>query len=446
MAKTSPFGQVSKELTLPAEGSRVGKPTVLLVATERWFPTARMGMALTEAGCQVDAVCPAGHPIRLTQSVRWMFKYKGLRPLASLVAAIHASRPDLVVPTDDLATRHLYAIHQLAGLHDSAGQEICTLIERSLGPPESFSIVSARNAFMQVAKEEGIRVPRSAVITNTSDLYDCIALFGLPIVLKANGTSGGNGVEIADTVSKAERSFRKLQSPPLLARAVKRAVVDRDLTLLWPSLFRQQPIVTAQAFILGHEATSTLFCWKGKVQASLHFEVLRKIGRTGHATVVRRVDHPELSAVANKVAARLQLSGFHGLDFMIEDASGRTHLIEINPRTTQVGHLALGEGRNLPAAVYSVITGRYPDSCAKPIENDTIALFPKEWIRNPHSAFLQSAYQDVPWQEVELFRECLNSARLQRRWYSGECKDQTVKQTLQQTAGTESSRGVQQIA
>lgn len=434
MDNTFSFGQVGEALTLAGVGSQADTPTVLLVATDRWYPTARIGMALADAGCQVDACCPSGHPLRVTRAVRRMYRYKGLRPLASLSAAIHASRPDLVIPADDLATWNLHDLYKRESSRGRLGQEICKLIERSLGTADMFPVVSARNSFMQVAKEQGIRVPETGVITNASDLHEWIARFGFPTVLKANGTSGGDGVKVVNTVEEAERAFQKLQSPPLVARAVKRAVMDRDLTLLRPSLFRRRSAVSAQTFVAGHEATSTLFCWGGRVLASLHFEVLQKVASAGHATVVRAIEHAEMTDTARKIAERLQLSGFHGLDFMIEDVTGKAYLIEINPRTTQVGHLTLGEGRDLPATLYSAITGKSPASASKLTANNTIALFPKEWMRDPSSTFLRTAYHDVPWREGELLRNCVNAARRQRRWYSGEYGSRILPKKLRQPA------------
>jgi hypothetical protein len=399
--------QAGEASRLAGMGSRVDMPIVLLVATERWHPTARIGMALAEAGCVVDAVCPSGHPIQLTRAVRQMYKYKGLRPLASLSDAIRTSRPNLVIPADDLATWHLHELSKRQGSRGTAGTEICSLIERSLGSADSFPVVSARNAFMQVAREEGVRVPETMVIANASDLHGWIARMGFPMVLKANGTSGGDGVKVVNTVGEAERGFRKLQSPPLLARAVKRAVIDGDLTLLRPSLFRHRSVVSAQTFVTGREATTALFCWQGKVLASLHFEVLQKVGSMGHATVVHRVDNEEMATAAEKIAARLRLSGFHGLDFMIEDGTGRAYLIEINPRTTQVGHLSLGPDRDLPAALYSAVTGKKVQPASEVTENPTIALFPQEWKRDPNSEFLFSCYHDVPWAELGLLGGCV---------------------------------------
>jgi hypothetical protein len=387
------------------------KPKVLIAATERWFPTARIAMSLANAGCIVEFVCPAGHPVSKTRAASRIHAYNGLFPLGSFTRAIHAASPDLVIPADDLATRHLHEIYKREQGNRATGSKICRLIERSLGSPDSFEMVYARSAFLQLAQEEGIRTPKTEVVAGENDLLTWIAHMSLPVVIKANGTSGGDGVRIAKTVEEAETAFRKLHAPPLMARAVKHAVIDRDLTLLKPSLMRRRPTVNAQSFVTGHEATSAMFCWEGTVLAGLHFEVLQKVNATGHATVVKRIEHPEMSAAGAKIARRLKLSGFYGLDFMLETGTRNAYLIEINPRTTQVGHLALGPGSDLPAAVYSALTGKSIEPAPAITSNDTIALFPQEWKRDPASSFLQSAYHDVPQSEPELVSACVNQAR-----------------------------------
>ena len=314
-------------------------------------------MALAHAGCVVDAVCPSRHPLSKTNAVRQTHTYHGMAPLRSLAHAIQAAKPDVIIPGDDLSTRHLHHLYlRELGRGKSEG-EICALIERSFGSPESFAIVYERAAFIRLAEEEGIRVPKASVIANLEGLKRWIGEFGFPAVLKADGTSGGDGVKIVQTMEEAERCFRVLQAPPLLARAAKRALVDRDKTLVWPSLLRQRSVVSAQTFIEGHEATSTVACWKGAVLAGLHFEVINKKYAAGPATVLRWTDNPEMCAAVEKMVRRLNLSGLHGFDFMLEAHTGRPYLIEINPRTTQVGHLTLGPGRDLPAALCAAVSG-----------------------------------------------------------------------------------------
>ena len=289
---------------------------------------------------------------------------------------------------------------------------------------------------MDVAVEQKVRVPATRVVQNVDELRDWIARTGFPVVLKANGTSGGEGVKIIRTLVDAERAFAKLQAPPLLARAAKRAVVDHDKTLLLPSILRRRPVVNAQVFIAGHEATSTFVCWKGTVLASLHFEVVSKASLTGFATVVRLIENSEMSVAVEVMARRLGLSGFYGFDFMVEANTGRAYLIEVNPRSTQVGHLSLGAGRDLPAALYAALSGKTVQPSPKVTEKDTVALFPQEWIRDSESPFLRTAYHDVPWEEPELVRDCVSNRKKQSSWYSRDRKQASAPAHIPTPAAT----------
>ncbi len=375
-------------------------------------------MALANAGFTVEAVCPPRHPLRKIGAVHETHTYHGLTPLISFAHAIAATRPDFIVPSDDLATRHLHQLYYREGRNGNAGGSIGVLIERSLGSSESFPIVFARSRFIELAQAEGIRVPKTEVIADIRDLRKWVAQTGLPTVLKADGSSGGDGVRIVHTMEEAERAFRALEAPPLLARAVKWALIDQDMTLVWPSLLRRRSVVNAQALVPGREATSAIACWKGTVLAALHFEVLNKAESAGPASVVRLIEDTEISAAAEKMVRRLDLSGVHGFDFMRETSTGNAYLIEMNPRATQVGHLTLGPGRDLPAALYAAVSGEPLRAAPKVTENDTIALCPQEWIRDPASSFLRSAYHDVPWEEPELVQACIRSRRKLSAWHS----------------------------
>ncbi|MHB8617580.1 MAG: ATP-binding protein [Candidatus Acidiferrales bacterium] len=395
------------------------RPTVLIATTCRWVSTARLTMAMANAGCTVDAVCPLHHPLSKTTAVRRTHTYSSLTPLTSFADAIAAARPDFVVPGDDVAALLLHRLYERELHRGKAGEAVRSLIERSLGAPESFSVVFARAAFMELAREENIRVPETAVIADIDDLGKWIARKGFPTVLKADGTSGGEGVRITRTVEEAERAFQELRvsSFSALARAAKRALIDQDKTFVWQSLFHRRSTVNAQGFVAGREATSAIACWKGTVLAGLHFEVLSKQYPAGPASVVRVIDNAEMSAAAKKIARRLNLSGLHGLDFMLEGSTGNAYLIEINPRATQVGHLALGPSRDLPAALYAAASGKPVQEAPIITENDKIALFPHECMKNPASAFLRLGYHDVPWEEPELVRLCVQTHQKQAASY-----------------------------
>ena len=402
----------------PAEAWNAVQPTILMATTARWFPTARLAVGLANAGFTVDAVCPARHPISKTESVRRIYPFHGLNATACFAEAIASSKPDLIVPGDDLSTQTLHRLYVREQGKGKVGDFVCALIERSLGAPENFPALYARTKFIEIAEEAGVRVPKTAVINNTSDLKSWIARTNLPVVLKADASSGGDGVRVVHTFEEAERALRVLQAPPGLARAAKRALFDHDANLVWPSLLRRRSIVNVQSFVAGREATSAVACWNGEVRAALHFEVVNKTMSSGPASVLRLVDSLEMSSAVEKMVRRLRLSGLNGFDFMLESQTGNAYLIEINPRSTQVGHLTLGSGRDIPAAMYAAVTGQALRPAAKVTDDDTIALFPQEWIRDPASTFLQSAYHDVPWDKPELIHACVSIRKREQAWYS----------------------------
>jgi hypothetical protein len=392
-------------------------PTILVATTDCWVPTARLVIALAEAGFKVEVVCPANHPVSYTSVPHRIHQYEGTRALSSFSKAIAAANPELVIPGDELAVRHLHALLRREQRNKGTSGPLYRLIVSSLGPSEAFPALFARSEFMYLAAQEGVPCPPTRVVANRAGLHAAAADFGFPLVLKADGTSGGTGVKIAQTLAEAERFWIHLQSPPSVFRAAKRAFLDRDSTLLRPALLRHTHVVNAQMFARGHEATSALLCWRGEVRAALHFEVIQKANASGHATVLRAIENRDMAVAAERMARKLQLSGFHGLDFMLDRATGQANLIEINPRTTQVGHLTMGAGHDLPAALYAAVTNSPIRPMPNPIQNETIALFPQEWIRDAESRYLRSGYHDVPWHQPELLRRCVRSRRQQSRWY-----------------------------
>jgi carbamoylphosphate synthase large subunit len=373
-----------------------------------------LAIAFAKLGCNVDAICTDPHPLRITNVVRHTFTYQALSPLDSLLRAIDSSHPDLIVPGDDLTNKNLQDLYySQQKTNGEAGSRICELIERSIGSPESFPIVIARASFMELARQEGIRVPKTAVLADARDLEAWASLMGFPMVLKADGSSSGEGVRIAYTLTEAKRALRALQAPPQLIRVAKRVLIDRDGTWIRPALERRHSVVNAQEFVTGRDATSLVACWKGEVLAALHFEVINKQYERGPSSVLRLIENEEIADVTKKAARRLNISGLHGFDFLLEKATEKPYLIEMNPRPTQVGHLALGPGRDLIAALNAAVSGKPIPKTRQVTDNPTIALFPQEWSRDPQSAFLNSAYHDIPWEEPDLIRDCLCKSR---RW------------------------------
>jgi len=83
-------------------------------------------------------------------------------------------------------------------------------------------------------------------------------------------------------------------------------------------------------------------CWRGEVLAQVAVEVVELASPFGAATVVHVVDGEAMAATARSICSHYRLSRLYGFDFIIDERSGATKLIEINPRATQIGHFNLG--------------------------------------------------------------------------------------------------------
>jgi hypothetical protein len=392
------------------------RPKVLLATTCRWFAVARLAMSLKNVGFLVEVVCPGDHPVEGLTFAPRIHSYRPLSAVASVKTAIMAAEPALVIPCDDLARVHLHSLYARELRQNGSRSSIASLLERSLGDPAGYPVVAARSSLIALAEAEGLRVPATAIISNLEQMHSWLSAHGLPAALKTDGTSGGVGVKLVRTSDEANRAFAVLHAPPLVARVLKRALFDKDFNLMLPCLLRRRPLLNIQSLIRGHDATSAVVCWQGKVLASIGFDVLHTWNPKGPASVLQLNDHPEMVAAAEKIASRLNLSGFYGFDFMVEEETGKPYLIEMNPRATQTCHLPLGPGRDLPAALWAALSGEPLQETKSVTSNQVIALFPHEWQRNPASSFLSTAYHDVPWEEQKLVRECIESPPQGSAW------------------------------
>src|SRR5712691_8604780 len=108
------------------------RPTILLACTNQWLAPARLAVAFVKAGCRVEVLCPAGHPVTKTRVASRIHVYRALAPLRSTAAAIATVQSDLIVPCDDLAIIHLHRLYSRALLPGGPAASRA-LFERSLG-------------------------------------------------------------------------------------------------------------------------------------------------------------------------------------------------------------------------------------------------------------------------------------------------------------------------
>jgi len=383
---------------------------ILLITTSRWASAARLAMALADVGCHVETLCPRNHPMRKTSIVRRHMLFHPLLPLGSIKRAIRRSNPDFVISCDELTVLYLHR------LHAQASPEIRALIERSLGDPAGYSLTHHCNQLMTLAQEEGVATPATAEVPTPASIPGLAARFGLPLILKADGTTGGQGVRILTETYGAEKLWSTLRAPIGPVRLLKRMLVDSDWNGVIPFLRREKRVVNAQSFVPGTEANMVVACWKGELLSALCFEVASVWYPRGPSSVVRVVKNSAMEEAARKIVKRLNLSGFCGFDFILDEITGAPLMIEMNARPTQLAHLSLGDGRDLITAWLSAANGTSMRARPAVTGKDLIAIFPHELHRDPGSPELQNAYHDVPWSEPALVLACLRKPSKLASW------------------------------
>jgi len=169
-----------------------------------------------------------------------------------------------------------------------------------------------------------------------------------------------------------------------------------------------------QRYVAGRLANSMLACWRGKLLGSVNVEVICTEGATATApsTIVRLIDHPEMTHACEVLCTTLGLSGFHGLDFILEQGSNRAQLLELNARCTRLGHLRLPRQDDLVGLLARHIGAMPPESDAEAIVGrETVAFFPQAVAENSDARYLGECHVDVPWSEPQL-----TAALLRRPW------------------------------
>jgi ATP-grasp domain len=366
-------------------------PYVLVAAALLWPNAVRLCRALQEVGFEVGAIALPQHPVHRSRAPKRTFEYRPRAPLESLREAIAKQRPDIIVPCDDRILGHLCCLRALGD------GDISALIETSLGRGGASGVLAERATLGEISRLPDVDVPRTDNVASAADLRDWVRKFGLPAILKLDGSWGGNDVVAVHHESDIRRAYWEISLRQSVLRGFQQYLTKRDVE----ALSRRKSPISIQSFVPGKPANATVACWRGEVLAQIAVEVVELASPYGAATVVHVVDGEAMTAAARSICRHYMLSGLHGFDFIIDERSGAAKLIEINPRATQITHLNLGPGRDLAAALFEALSGRSA-AWRPPIQCADISLFPGEWRRDSESPYLKSTFHDVPRDDPEL--------------------------------------------
>ena len=391
-------------------------PRILVFATARWQLGARVAINFLERGCHVAALVPRGHPASCVRNLPAIHRFQPLAPLAALRTALEHETPDLIVPCDDAAALVMQELH--GGTAGFAGQahRWREVLERSAGNPGACITAGSRDTFMSLARQLGIRTPRSVPAATPELLSRWMSEHDAPVVLKSDFSFGGQGVVVIRDAAEAFQAWHRLHRRPGLLESLGRCLLEREASHLQRWWHSPPAGLSAQAVVDGHPANRAVACWRGEVLAGISVEALRQQHATGPATVMRVIQSAEMEAAAARLVRHLGVSGYVGFDFMIEAATGKAYLIQMNPRATPVCHLPDGRAAAMTAALLCRL-GNEPLSL--PVERPgpgLVVMFPGEWRADPESPYLQVAGHDVPWAHPGLVRDGLDRPWSERGW------------------------------
>lgn len=372
----------------------------MLIATAReWLSGARLALALHSFGCEVSLLSPADHPARLTGVISQWTHFWQMRPFRSFERALDVTAPDSLILADEIVLHYGLL---LAGKNNDYGLRLRHLIESTTAGSEALRLARTRFELLHQARQLQVPVPETEPIPTPEDLPRAVAHLGFPLVLKSDGSAGGQGVRIARSMEEAEQLWNKLHRTPSLPRVLKRGVVDGEWMHLRGWTRRLKSAVSAQQWIAGREATSMAMTHQGRLLASVEFEVVQTTESRGPSSVLRVLDDARLRHAMARIVAHLGINGFCGFDFICEPGTGNPLLIEMNTRPTQVSHLSFGKGKDLVAAYVREVLGKQVEDRPAATNNPFIALFPQELRRDAASSWVKDAWMDVPWESPAL--------------------------------------------
>lgn len=371
-------------------------PTLLYVASESWFSSTRLLPFLRDAGFVTVAVCVPDSLVAASRHVdaRIVVPAAGM---ATAVREAHARHgATLVVPADEAA---MTLLHRLAADRSPEGAPLAATLARSLGAIAARPDALGKRAINGRAAALGIPVPSQLVTAWPHEARAFARRVGYPVVLKKDNTYGGIGVRRCDGDADLLGGWLWLQARSRIGRGAARAIGLAGRGLAGPLIGRLGQAATpliAQPFLSGPLAFRSFVADQGRVLAGLT-GVAETVDPPpfGASSVVRFVDHPGIEQATASLVADLGLSGFGGIDFILDDATGEAQLLELNPRVTPICHLGRALGVDLCAALHALATGA-PVPAQASVTERVVALFPNELQRDPGAALLATASHDMP--------------------------------------------------
>jgi hypothetical protein len=384
--------------------------SVGLVALEDWMSTAQLPETFARLGAEVVGLCKPDAPVAASKYLSGVVTYSG-ELVSDLERLIDAYGPATLVACDEDAVHAIVALAEDPGL----SLRLRRLLQRSFGNLVGYRTMTSKWDTLELAAQAGISAPQQARIETVEQALAFADTAGYPIILKEEKTYGGKGCYLCWSARDTIANCIAIQYGGLI-RKLRR----------WPrllSLFRfalaRRPPVRAEPFIVQRYHPGTLaFCAAVARDGVMlrGFSVLAEQPhpKLGPSTVVRQIDNADMLDATRTLIGTSGLSGFVGIDFVLDRTNGQPYLLEVNPRVTAVARLGDLFGTDICSLFIEAMLGTKPE-VSSPQRTDMIALFPYEWIRDRRSPYLRDVFVDVPYNDPKVLARFYQSLPLSRK-------------------------------
>jgi hypothetical protein len=362
----------------------------LLLSVQNWPQACRLPKYLRLGGFAVAACTPKSELLNLSSSLDSVFELPQPGPgqleptLQQILAACRQWHPHVLLPCDDLSADVLDRLFlRVQSDKPADAVQLQQLLIDSRGHPTRARLARSKHHALAWAHDMGLFTPAQHLCHTQAELPALVKRTGYPVVLKGEYGVAGLGVVICHSES--------------------------DLGAAWTRA-SMAGTVAVQQHIGGRPAFCTAASWRGRLISANAFEVIQAWPEpVGPSTVIRHVQHEAMLAATRTFVERTGCSGIVSLDFILTPED-RACFLECNPRPVPATHLGHGLGNDLFAALHAAMTGRAAPATPA-ASGQTIALFPKEYARDPASPWLWKAWHDVPWDEPAILRSFLYPAK-----------------------------------
>jgi predicted ATP-grasp superfamily ATP-dependent carboligase len=240
--------------------------------------------------------------------------------VARVEEALRRYRPRVYLPTAEdtyVVSRHLERLKAIGP----------TAIP--VAPFHTIKRLHKKNEVTALAASLGIPTPATIMPSNSGDIRAFCAQYGAPVVLKRISSSGARGVFYLDA-----RDVRDLNGA-----APDGAQLGSDFML--------------QQYVPGTGYGVSMLFNRGRLRASFTHRRLREKTATGGISTIRvGVVQRELEEYARRLLESVKFHGVAMVEFKHDERTGKSWLIEVNPRFWGSLGLAIQSGVDFPNLLY----------------------------------------------------------------------------------------------